>query len=218
MAGRRLIPSTIWTDLRSLFGSDVGEDAALLRLYFSTGPHSNMVGLYLQPISYTCEDLQRSPERVKAALSLLEQRGWVSFDPEARVIWVPSILAAQPLQNENQVVSALRGVAGLPHTRLLRELYRELTSQLSGRPYLKPLVEHLEKRVETGFGQGSKGTGTQTPSPAPLPTPAPEPDPTPSPGALPEPSIAPSPGQLAENRHRLAVMAAEIAKQKTISS
>lgn len=208
MAGRRLVASSVWNELRPLLGEAGGQDAALLYLYALTGPHSNLVGLFSLPAGYVAEDLGWTAERAAAARELLELHGLVAFDATARVLWVPSLLRSQPLQNSNQVLSAVRAVAGLPYTALMGQLYDELLPQLSARPFLQLLLELLAERLGKRFQQLT-GDGS-LPAPAPTPAPAPAPEP------LPELSREPLKAELAANRHRLASMTADLAKRKAM--
>lgn len=83
LSGYGKIQSAFWTDekIRSY-----PEDARWLSVYLVTSPHRNLLGCYRLPISYICDDMQWTPDRVTAALTALatgdrpfvarDQNGW----------------------------------------------------------------------------------------------------------------------------------------------
>lgn len=203
MPGRRLIDPALWNEARQLLRDepDLGESAAVAWLYLLTGPHSNLLGLYRLPLEYIAVDLAWSPERASHVLAVLEARSLVVYDPQTQLVWVPGTLRAQRLQNQNQVQAALRAVDALPDTPLFAALFDSIRAELSDKPFLKPLAERLDKRLQ------SQGKGGAYPGPVPVPEPIPVPEP------LSEPLEQPTP---AENRHRLAEMARQLAEEKTL--
>jgi hypothetical protein len=106
------------------------------------------------PISYICEDLKwflrkkgsiqiPDVERAAELLQVLEKEELIKYDYENQILLLVDHFTDNPLQNENQVKSAVKCVNDLPKSPLIKDL-KELVRPLL-KQFMKPLEERLEK-------------------------------------------------------------------------
>ena len=163
----------MYTRVESRFWQDekmrtVSDDARYLMLYLLTSPHRNIVGFYFLPSPYACFDLGWDEKRFMKALQELLSAGLIRYDKQVHVVLVKNYLKHNPLENPNQVKSAIEKIKEIPKTPLFQD-FLEIVKQLD-KPLYKPLIEHLHIRLPkqgTGSGSGSEtgsGTGTETES------------------------------------------------------
>jgi len=136
------IKTKFWTDEKMRKRSD---DAKLLALYLLSSPHANMIGCYVLPKLYACEDLGWSPQRFGKAFAELLQDGFVKYDEETRLLLIPNYLKHNPIENKNQAIAAAKVVIELPRSPLLQEL-KQFAEQL-GKLFLEPFIEQLSKQI-----------------------------------------------------------------------
>lgn len=65
-----------------------GSDAVVVAMYLMTSPHSNMLGLYYQPVLYLAEETGLSPEGASEGLRNCIEAGFCDFDPVTKYVWV----------------------------------------------------------------------------------------------------------------------------------
>ncbi len=159
----------MYTRVESKFWQDekmraVTDDARYLMLYLLTSPHRNIMGFYFLPVPYACFDLGWDEERFSKGLNELLEIQVVRYDQGSHVVLIQNYLKHNPLENPNQVKSAIDRLDEMPQTSLFREFARILGQ--SDKPFIKPLIEHLNQRMGqpvtvtvTGSGTGT-GTGT----------------------------------------------------------
>jgi len=138
----------------------VSDDARYLMLYLLTSPHRNILGFYFLPSPYACFDLGWDEKRFQKGLQELLQTGRAKYDASAHVVLIQNYLKHNPLENPNQVKSAIERLEEIPQTPLFQD-FLAVVEQID-KPFLQPLVERLRKRLYqpgTGSGTGS-GTGT----------------------------------------------------------
>lgn len=136
------VKTKFWTDEKVRNWSD---DAKLLALYLLSSPHANMIGCYVLPKLYTCEDLGWSLQRFAKAFEELLRDGFARYDENARLVLLPNYLKHNPIENENQAKAAAKAVAELPRSPLLQDL-KQLIEQLD-KPFLEPLREQIGKHA-----------------------------------------------------------------------
>lgn len=162
----------MYTRVESRFWQDekmraVSDDARHLMLYLLTSPHRNIIGLYFLPSPYACFDLGWSEERFKKGLHELLRVGCVKYDENTHVVIVQNYLKHNPLENPNQVKSAIEKLDEIPQTPLFNDFLAII--EKFDKPFMKPLVERLQERLSqpgTGTGTGS-GSGDIDNSPNP---------------------------------------------------
>lgn len=140
----------MYTRVESCFWQDekmrgVSDDARYLMLYFLTSPHRNILGFYFLPSPYACFDLGWDEERFNKGLRELLKTGRIKHDPKAHIVLISNYLKHNPLENPNQVKSAIDKINELPQTALFQEFLYIL--EPLDKPFLKPLLERLSKRL-----------------------------------------------------------------------
>jgi len=112
------------------------------------------------------------------ALQELLSAGLIRYDKQVHVVLVKNYLKHNPLENPNQVKSAIEKIKEIPKTPLFQD-FLEIVKQLD-KPLYKPLIEHLHIRLPkqgTGSGTGSgteSGTESKSTESAHTPTTKPE--------------------------------------------
>lgn len=197
---------------------ELTERARYFMLYLLSCPHGNRLGLFVLDPGYAASDLtcggaEWEPLHVTEALLELRDRGRISWDQQARVVFVRNYIRYNSLANQSVVKGAIRDLESIPKTPLLGELLEVVLSEMEddeGNPkrnHYGELAEALRERgarvdpgrshraghgVEHGaeHSDGHRGTRARARAPS-LPTPT-EPSP-------PEPSQAvtdpPQPGR-----------------------
>lgn len=72
-----------------------GSDAVIVALYLITSPHSNMLGLYYQPIPYMGHETGLGEEGARKGLQACIEVGLASYDPDSEMVWVHEMAAWQ---------------------------------------------------------------------------------------------------------------------------
>ncbi len=150
------VESRFWQDEKM---REVSDDARYLMLYLLTSPHRNIIGIYFLPSPYACFDLGWDEKRFSKGLQELISAALIKYDAKAHVVLVKNYLKHNPLENPNQVKSAIEKLKEIPETQLFQD-FLEIVSQFD-KPFYQPLIERLSKRLPkqgTGSGTGS-GTG-----------------------------------------------------------
>jgi len=140
----------LYTRVESKFWQDekmraVTDDARYLMLYLLTSPHRNIMGFYFLPVPYACFDLGWDEERFSKGLNELLEIQVIRYDQGSHVVLIQNYLKHNPLENPNQVKSAIDRLDEMPQTSLFREFARILGQ--SDKPFIKPLIEHLHERM-----------------------------------------------------------------------
>ncbi len=140
----------MYTRVESKFWQDekmraVTDDARYLMLYLLTSPHRNIMGFYFLPVPYACFDLGWDEERFSKGLNELLEIQVIRYDQGSHVVLIQNYLKHNPLENPNQVKSAIDRLDEMPQTSLFIEFSRILGQ--SDKPFIEPLVEHLNQRI-----------------------------------------------------------------------
>lgn len=153
----------MYTRVESRFWQDekmraVSDDARYLMLYLLTSPHRNILGLYFLPSPYACFDLGWDEKRFHKGLQELLKAGSVKYDTTTHVVLVQNYLKHNPLENPNQVKSAIDKLDEIPQTALFQEFLTvvEQYNKQYNKPFMKPLIERLRERLR------QPGTGSET--------------------------------------------------------
>jgi hypothetical protein len=72
-----------------------GSEALVVALYLMTSPHSNMLGLYYQPILYLAEETGLSPEGASKGLDACVEEGFCLYDRATKMVWVIEMASYQ---------------------------------------------------------------------------------------------------------------------------
>ncbi|WP_312560896.1 hypothetical protein [Anaerospora sp.] len=136
------IESQFWKDEKML---KLSGDARYLMLYLLTTLHRNMIGCYFLPEPYAYFDLGMAPEQFHKAMSELVRARRVKYDMENHILLIPNYLRFNPLENPNQVKSAIDKLDELPQTQLLQDLYDVVKT--IDKQFMKPFTERLQERL-----------------------------------------------------------------------
>jgi hypothetical protein len=144
----------MYTKIEELFWKDdkvrtLTDDGKLLMLYLMTCQHRNIIGFYYLPNQYAAFDLSWDLKRFGKGFMELFRNGIVNHDNEKNIVLITNYLKHNPLENPNQVKSAIKCVAGLP----LNSLDAQFNCILEGfaKPFMKPLQELFAKRLDKGL-------------------------------------------------------------------
>lgn len=164
-----------------------GSEALVVALYLMTSPHSNMLGLYYQPVLYLAEETGLSPEGALKGLQVCKEVGFCDYDPVAKIVWVfemasyqiaselsPKDLRCKGIQKEysalanNQFLGAFFDrYAAAFHMDQRREYAQK------GKGHQPSLLSPYEAPTKQGTGTGAReGTGILSPSAPAAPVPA----------------------------------------------
>jgi hypothetical protein len=144
------IESRFWNDEKM---RNVSPEARYLMLYLLTSPHRNILGFYFLPEPYACFDLGWTPEQFKKRLHELLEKGLVKYDENSHVILIMNFLKHNPLENHNQVKSAIQRLNEIPRTPLLRDLYEVIKEHSNNKKHYSLLLEQLEELLQKPFTQ-----------------------------------------------------------------
>lgn len=72
-----------------------GSEALVVALYLMTSPHSNMLGLYYQPVLYLAEETGLTPEGASKGLQACIEEGFCMYDQQSKMVWVIEMASYQ---------------------------------------------------------------------------------------------------------------------------
>lgn len=166
-----------------------GSEALLVALYLMTSPHSNMLGLYYQPVLYMAEETGLSPEGASKGLQQCREAGFCDYDAASKFVWVFEMasyqIGSELAANDKRCKGIQKDYNALPNVPFLAAFFDRyadkfhLTERREYVPKEKGLQLNLISPIEapskpgTGTGAGtSTGTGDRptASSPAKLPT------------------------------------------------
>lgn len=138
------IKSKFWTDEKSGKWDD---STKLLALYLLTSPHINILGCYVLPKGYICEDLGWTTEQLAKPFAKLLADGFIKYDEANKLLLIPNYLKHNPIENRNQAIAALKQLMELPRSPLIAEL------QQLCEPFRKLFGERFEERFAERYGK-----------------------------------------------------------------
>lgn len=139
------VESRFWQDEKMI---NVSCEARYLMLYLLTSPHRNVLGFYFLPEPYACFDLGWTQEQFRERLGELLRNGLVKYDETAHVVLIINFLKHNPLENQNQVKSAIEKLNEIPKTPLFKDFYEAVKKYSYGKSHYSSLLERLEKLLQ----------------------------------------------------------------------
>ena len=97
---------------------DLSSDEKVLFLYLLSCDHCNAIGFYRLPIGYINADTGVSAKLIENALESLENRSMISYDKQTSMVLIKKYLKWNILENNNQIVSAVKLFEQLKRTSL----------------------------------------------------------------------------------------------------
>jgi len=110
--------------------------------YLLNNQHSNMMGYYLLPLPYMADDLEWSLEKTAETISVLEQRGLISYDPEAQVLLVRKYLKYNSLATGNREMGAISRFREIPSSIVAKQLLSAVNKWAPRLRNLRALIEN----------------------------------------------------------------------------
>jgi len=138
-----------------------GSDALVVAMYLMTSPHSNMLGLYYQPVLYMAEETGLTPEGASMGLQHCIEAGFCDYDHSSKMVWVFEMASYQ-------IGSEL-----LPTDKRCKGIQKDYNA-LPNVPFLGPFFDqyrqkfHLAEKRE--FVAKEKGLQSKTLSPLQAPS------------------------------------------------
>lgn len=86
---------TFWTGRTGQSLKRRGPEAVIVALYLVSSPHSNMLGLYYQPILYIAEETGLAVEGASKGLAHCIDCGFARYDETTKMVWVVEMAAWQ---------------------------------------------------------------------------------------------------------------------------
>lgn len=132
------IKSRFWVDEKVRAWDN---DTRFLALYLLTSPHNNILGCYVLPKLYICEDIGWLPEQLTKPFNQLIEDDFIKYDESNRVMLLSNYLKHNPIENGNQATAAIKQLNELPTSPLFQDL-KALLEQLN-KPFLEPLLKQI---------------------------------------------------------------------------
>lgn len=90
----KMVP-TFWTGKTGKALKKKGMEAVVVAAYLVSSPHSNMLGLYFQPVLYMAHETGLGIEGATKGLTDACDAGFCSFDEESEMVWVHEMASYQ---------------------------------------------------------------------------------------------------------------------------
>lgn len=110
-----------------------GSDALVVAMYLMSSPHSNMLGLYYQPVLYMAEETGLTPEGASKGLQQCMEAGFCDYDPVSKMVWVFEMASYQ-------IGSEL-----LPTDKRCKGIQKDYNA-LPNVPFLGPFFDHYKQK------------------------------------------------------------------------
>jgi hypothetical protein len=161
-----------------------GSEALVVALYLMTSPHSNMLGLYYQPVLYIAEETGMSPEGASMGLTACIEEGFCMYDPGTKMVWVIEMagyqIGSELLETDKRCKGIQKDYSALPNCPFLGQFFDRyandfhLTERREFVPKQKGLVlahtSPIEAPSKPGAGEGTGAGKPTASSAAKLPT------------------------------------------------
>lgn len=82
------VSPTFWTGKTGKALRARGSEAVIVGMYLLSSPHSNMLGLYYQPILYMAHETGLGVEGARKGLKEAVEEGFCAFDEDSEMVWV----------------------------------------------------------------------------------------------------------------------------------
>lgn len=130
----------------------------MLALYLLTCEHRNLEGLYRLPFAYIEADLDWPREAVVNSMADLIRDGFVDYDQDAQVVFLPNALKYHTPKSSKQIQGALNALQGVPDTALWPKFVE------AARVFAADLYVVLEPPVTDAFEGHSEGLSNGYPA------------------------------------------------------
>jgi hypothetical protein len=178
---------TFWTGKTGRALKRRGIEGVLVAVYLVSSPHSNMLGLYYQPILYLAEETGLPIEGASKGLRDCIECGFCSYDEVTKTVWVHEMAAWQISDALSPTDLRCKGIQkdynALPDNPFLAAFFERykaafhlsLKREYEGEPEeapVKGLTKHLrsqEQEQEQDSSEAKASGGKPPPAPPPEP-------------------------------------------------
>jgi hypothetical protein len=101
---------TFWTGATGKALRRRGIEGVLVALYLVSSPHSNMLGLYYQPLMYMAHETGLGIEGASKGLQSCIEVGFCSYDTDTEMVWVHEMAAWQIAESLSSTDKRCRGI------------------------------------------------------------------------------------------------------------
>jgi hypothetical protein len=166
-----------------------GSEALVVAIYLMTSPHSNMLGLYYQPVLYMAEETGLSPEGASKGLQGCIESNFCAYDHATKHVWVFEMasyqIASELSPKDLRVKGIQRDYAALPNVPFLGPFFdryhaafhlvdrRDFEVKQKGLSLVAASPLEAPSKQGAGAGEGTRegaGTKPSASSTAKLPT------------------------------------------------
>jgi hypothetical protein len=138
-----------------------GSEAVIVAMYLMTSPHSNMLGLYYQPILYMAEETGLTPEGASMGLQHCIEVGFCDYDPASKWVWVFEMAGYQIgcdlLATDKRCKGVQKDYSALPNVPFIG-------------PFFDYYAGHFHLAEKRNFVQKNKGLQPMNASPLDAPS------------------------------------------------
>lgn len=108
--------------------SEISLVSRISYLYFLSSPVKSVSGFFRFPIKFISGDLSITEDEAINALSELTDRGFVEYDENAEVLFVPAVVENTVLKTKKHMIGFLKDLDSIPETPLLVSLKNVLNT------------------------------------------------------------------------------------------
>ena len=165
------IAPTFWTGETGKQIRRRGMEGVVVSLYLLTSPHSNMLGLFYQPLLYMAHETGLGIEGASKGLQSCFEAGFCQYDENTEMVWIPEMARYQIgsglSSNDKRCKGIQKDYEALPNNPFLGEFFKRYERDFHlTRPHAfcseKPLeVKELTSPIEAPSKPGT-GTGSRT--------------------------------------------------------
>jgi hypothetical protein len=101
---------TFWTGATGRALRRRGSEAVVMALYMVSSPHSNMLGLFYQPMMYAAHETGLGIEGASKGLDECIACGFCRYDPDTEMVWVLEMAAWQIAEQLTQADKRCKGI------------------------------------------------------------------------------------------------------------
>lgn len=127
----KLVP-TFWTGKTGKALKARGSEAVIVAMYLMSSPHSNMLGLYYQPVLYMAHETGLGIEGASKGLQGAIDAGFCSFDEESEMVWVFEMasfqIASELMPKDKRCIGIQKELEALPENPFSASFFEKYRS------------------------------------------------------------------------------------------
>lgn len=121
------VTATFWTGKTGKALKAHSPEALIVAMYLMTSPHSNMLGLFYQPMLYITHETGLGLEGASKGLKGAIEAGFCGYDEDSEMVWVYEMaffqIAAELKPSDNRCLGVQKEYLSLPQNRFLPEFF-----------------------------------------------------------------------------------------------